>query len=585
MSTFRKQKDMQIPLSQFEQVIDEKILKRGLSYYKKGLVRQLEEVSPNTYEAMVEGTEDYTVQLTVNKGVVTEYVCDCPYDQGPVCKHVAAVLFKLLEEPLQLNQKQTKTKSASKTKTATGKKRKTITEQISEMLDKASKEELIRLIKEETAKNTTFRNRIMLALEQYNDDISKDFYAKQIKSILRSARGNYGFMDWQSSKAVGHSTEQLLDIAQKASENKNYQNALFICFAVMEVLIPALSEVDDSSGILSDCITIAYELLLEMNDESNSETVSKQIFDFCFDHCRKNTFRDWDWHVDVLWLAVASAHTKEEYDCLLDYVEREQNHQTKSYSERHEAKQMQLVKYRLLEITIGNAAAEAFLRQHVENPELRRIAIENAMKQSDFDTAIAIAQEGIKQDQKQYPGLAKDWYDWLLRIAQAQINTPKIIEYARLLLIDYFNHNQDYYQILKQHVKPEQWNDYVDSLIKDIEAKERGRHSYLVAQILIKEERWEQLWNMVCKSSDLHYIEQYETYFSKRYPEQLAELYAKRILDYLERNVGRSFYENACRYIRKIIKLGERQIADEVIKTLRTRYPNRRALMEELSKV
>ena len=30
---------MQIPLSQFEQVIDEKILKRGLSYYKKGLVR------------------------------------------------------------------------------------------------------------------------------------------------------------------------------------------------------------------------------------------------------------------------------------------------------------------------------------------------------------------------------------------------------------------------------------------------------------------------------------------------------------------------------------------------------------------
>ena len=44
---------MQIPLDQFEQVIDEKILQRGLTYFKKGLVRELEETSPNTDEAVV----------------------------------------------------------------------------------------------------------------------------------------------------------------------------------------------------------------------------------------------------------------------------------------------------------------------------------------------------------------------------------------------------------------------------------------------------------------------------------------------------------------------------------------------------
>ena len=86
---------MQIPLDHFEQIIDERILKRGFSYYKKGNVLQLDEVSPNTYEAVVEGTDDYTVQLSINNDMVTEYVCNCPYDQGPVCKHVAAVLFKL----------------------------------------------------------------------------------------------------------------------------------------------------------------------------------------------------------------------------------------------------------------------------------------------------------------------------------------------------------------------------------------------------------------------------------------------------------------------------------------------------------
>jgi len=36
---------MQIPLEQFEQYIDETILKRGLSYFKKGRVSQVEEIS------------------------------------------------------------------------------------------------------------------------------------------------------------------------------------------------------------------------------------------------------------------------------------------------------------------------------------------------------------------------------------------------------------------------------------------------------------------------------------------------------------------------------------------------------------
>ena len=477
---------MRIPLDHFEQVIDEKTLTRGLSYYKKGLVRQLDEVSPNTYEAVVEGTEDYTVHMTIDNDVVTEFVCDCPYDQGPVCKHVAAVLFKLLEEPLQLTHKQYKTKSKPKTKATTGKKRKTIAEQIDEMLAKASKEDLVELIKEEVGSNTAFRNRIMVVLEQYNDNISKEFYAKQIKSILKTAKGRYGFVDWQSSKAMGRALDQLLDAAQKAFDRKNYQSALCICFAVMEELIPALNEVDDSSGEIGGCITSAYELLCEMGCDVDSKTLGRPIFDFCVNHFEKKTFKGWDWHIDVLWLAVSLASTQEESDRLWLLVGQEPKRDLNSYSERFEEEQMQLVKYRLLVKTKGDAEAEAFLKQNLENPEMRRIAIENAINRSDYDTAIAFAKDGVKQDRKQYPELAMEWYDWLLKIALKQNDTVKIIEYARLLMMDDFYHEQDYFQILKSHVKPEQWNDFVDLLIKDIEAKGKGSRSGLVARILIR---------------------------------------------------------------------------------------------------
>jgi hypothetical protein len=43
---------MNIPLNQFEQIIDETILRRGLDYFRKGLVEEPEELSPGCFEAM-----------------------------------------------------------------------------------------------------------------------------------------------------------------------------------------------------------------------------------------------------------------------------------------------------------------------------------------------------------------------------------------------------------------------------------------------------------------------------------------------------------------------------------------------------
>ena len=59
---------MQIPLNQFEQYIDETILKRGLRYFKNGQVHEPEEISPGVYEAIVEGTEDIPCNLLLKTG-------------------------------------------------------------------------------------------------------------------------------------------------------------------------------------------------------------------------------------------------------------------------------------------------------------------------------------------------------------------------------------------------------------------------------------------------------------------------------------------------------------------------------------
>jgi len=52
---------MQILLNEFEQFIDESILKSGFSYFKGGTITDFSEISNGEYEVFVSGTEEYTV--------------------------------------------------------------------------------------------------------------------------------------------------------------------------------------------------------------------------------------------------------------------------------------------------------------------------------------------------------------------------------------------------------------------------------------------------------------------------------------------------------------------------------------------
>ena len=98
-------------------------------------------------------------------------------------------------------------------------------------------------------------------------------------------------------------------------------------------------------------------------------------------------------------------------------------------------------------------------------------------------------------------------------------------------------------------------------------------------------EKWDKLWEMVKENPTLSTIEQYESHLSKHYADEMVDLYASRILDYLERNMGRDHYQTACRYIRRMIKLGGKAKADKLIAQLRALYAKRPALMEELDRV
>jgi len=565
---------MKIPINQFEQYINETILARGLSYFRKGIVNEPEEIAPGTYEAIVEGSDNYIVQITLEKGIITEHVCNCPYDYGPICKHVAAVLFYMQQDELDIKQK----KSGAKKEMKPRKKRKTKADHLVELLDKVSHEELKKFIVEKTTLDRSFRDFFLNSFAHHHPGESKKQYSQQVKSILRSAKGRHGFIEWSATRKVGTQINQLLNAAEKHLENNNDQSAFYISIAVMEEMTAALQFSDDSDGDIGGCIGSACEKLYNIANKPLKDELRKQIFDYCIDAFQKNIYSGWDWHVDVLHLASTVLLSDKEFDTLMQVME------NATYSE-YEWEAAQEISYQILLKIKGENEAGEFLEENLDNSRLRRTAIAKAIDYKEYEKARNLALEGIKHDEENKPGQAKEWYDWLLKVAIKTMDKEKTIAYARYLFIDNFRQEQDYYRILKKHIPPEQWDSYVNEMVRDIKAKSRWQDTHFIAGIYIREEWWDKLLQIVKATPELNTISNYEKYLSKDYSEELVEMYAAAIISYLDQHTGRKHYQLVCRYLRRIIKLGDRNRANELIDKFRKDYRARRALLEELNRV
>ena len=87
-----------LTLNNFDNQITGAVLKRGNQYYEDGNVVEISESSEGFWNAEVEGSEFYEVEVQLHKDdEIIDSSCDCPYD-GDICKHVIAVLYTIREE-------------------------------------------------------------------------------------------------------------------------------------------------------------------------------------------------------------------------------------------------------------------------------------------------------------------------------------------------------------------------------------------------------------------------------------------------------------------------------------------------------
>ena len=520
-------------LDNLENEVYDLILERGSDYYLEGRVSP-EGKNGDWTEFTVKGTEPYSVRLKIAGNEVKEYICDCPYDMGPVCKHIAACLYYLRAE-----QKKKSNKKASTT-------------------GKMSPNE------------------------------------KRLVSAIRHAKGRSGYIDWDSADDLGNVGHEILDEAEEAYGRGAYRSCAESCLLVLSYLTETLNYADDSSGYLGDAIRYSYDLLKRMATEKIiDEDTRKDLLTFCMDSFLTRKFGDWDWHMGMMELAESLASNEEEAKQIIEAIQKmcPRDSSKDEYLSGHDYETGVSIILKLKESFFPDEA-NSYMESHLDLNKIRDAAIDKALSHEDIDKARKLALDGIDNTPEGLPGVILHWQFRLFRIALIANDSKDIIRYAEQFWIEDFNLHwpndgdtcYDYYNIIKEIIGEASWPQYISTFSEKLH-REAPWFSKTYPELCVREKWWEKLLDFLAEKMNAGLLKDYEKYLKKDYSQELVNLYSRLVYKELGSGTGRRTYKEVCSYLRRMRKLGGEAQVQSTIADLRMKYPRRPALLDELDNV
>ena len=534
---------MEIHLSSFELEINETILERGQKYFKKGKVVRCEEMSPGMYEAQVEGTDTYMVKFKREGDTISDIECSCPYVDGPVCKHFAAVLFYLSESrngedalPEAEPQKVRKPKAC----TASGCK-------VSDL--------------------------------HFPKEIS--LYRKQLTSVIHASMGRYRFIDYGKSFRVAKEGERVLNIADQFVEKGMLHDAIELYWMVAVKMISSLLVADDSVGLICSCVSYPLNRLASLSRDVTG-AVRKNLCKTALKHIEKGTFSDWIWDNNLMTIAICCMETQKDFDVLLQHIDTQLIAKGNEKSGSFRIEKLQVHRYELLKAFGKTEEAARYLQNNLQNFQLRNIAIDGAVRTADFQRAYQLAEEAVVEWEKAHGRFCNHWHEKILNIALAEKNGDRVVEEARALVLS--RYSDEHLQLLREYVPLAEWTDFVASLAE--EAFSRSCNP-LYTTLCIEENWMDRLMDYVENNVSLNNLDEFTNVLKAQYADRLIELYEKAILIDVQNQYmkNRKYYKFVCREIRKMKKLGGLRQAEALVATLKKMYPRYPAFQEELANV
>ncbi|MCL2426718.1 MAG: SWIM zinc finger family protein [Oscillospiraceae bacterium] len=362
-------------LRNFENQINDTILMRGFDYYKSGNIISLE-YENHEWVAEVEGSYDYTVTVKLtDSDDITNTCCNCPYDMGIYCKHQAAVFYALKKD-----------KQRNKTE------KKPNNNKFGEVVNKLDKQTLVKIILDITNGNSRIRDELLLIYGDKED--SKHSSRKIIRASINQFK-RYDYIDydnaWQATKGV----ETVMRMVDAKIAIDDIETAVTICIVILEEMMEWAEYLSDYCDVVYEIVDNTIEQIRETIESAEIDEESNAIFEIVYKHAMSDIYDDGlSWRVDLLSAIVPLCSIKANRDKVEQYITFQMDADNDLNVYEYEYRALQELQYSILLMYENDSAAEEYLQQHLDNPEFRRIATENAMLEKKYERVEQLCLEG-----------------------------------------------------------------------------------------------------------------------------------------------------------------------------------------------
>ena len=557
-------------LSNFEEYFEDIILERGFAYYSNHRITAIKKIAEGHFVAEVEGSEHYTVEAVLGRGEeILRLSCDCPYVDGPFCKHQAAVLYALRNE-----EKKPEAEKIGDAGINSGRR-----QDVTTLLLSLGKEELINIIRKHLQQYPELEQQLLFEYVAVEKEISA---AKRlIKYHIHKAK-HRGFIEWDKASDAMEGAWQVLAKADRRLKDGKPVEAVKLALTVLPLVVDVLEYCDDSSGSVGTVIGVGIktinasaQVIAEKSTPAEQEEVSKMIFH----EALEQRYDDWsDWRFDLLQAYTAlcsSAGRRKQLEKVLEKALEEIT--KKKYPSSYEIQRIKLLQLAIIERFDNRQKAEAFIKESIGYSEFREKAVVGALREGRYETAIGLCLEGEEAD-KDRPGLRNKWREYRY-LAYEKAGD---LENQRKLAMEFVLHGYyEYYRKLKKLYEPHEWPPVVDSIIDHFQKVPYTPAGY--SKILIEEGLTERLLEY-CRSN-IREIENLYPHLINEYYDEVEQLFAEHIREEAARSGSRSHYKQVCGTIRRYKKLFGQEKAAQIVLELKNRYRRRPAFIDELSRI
>lgn len=588
-------------LSDFESYVPSKILARGEAYYITDAIEDIEEKAMGAWKATVIGSKAYTVNISLVGEKISSWHCNCPYD-GNLCKHVVATLLTIRH-----HKKKHFTPQAEEVPVIVDEvivkqviKDSKESEEIAKLVSFIDSKVLAAFVCEYATTHADFREALQQRfIPAKNETNPSTDYSVGIQECFTSSYrrpSSYNrYSDYEESGldvyAASSQLDKYLDKATFLLEQKSFGDVASITLQIFRSIGECCDEdeeyvVYDEEYLFTNTCETAAALLLQLAENAEvPQTLKDNILDELSDMTTLEAYCSYciyemDELVDDF---NRISQTKEEAVKRIDKILLEKKPDTDRTA-------------RLVEQKIGFLRAlsrieeaEKVMETYLHLPPIREIKIRQLLDEEKYEAALQTIDQGIEIAQKlNNRGTLFSWKKAKLNIYQQTCNIPQIIVAAKDMFIS-DGEKMESYRLLKRYISAEEWKPFLKSLMEQADLES---HSFwgtsIEADIYVEEKDEEQLMMFLRGTLPNRQIDALQTYaphLKKAYSAEILALYAQRIQEYAEQNMGRNHYEHVASVLRtmKEFKEGTKAVA-ELVQLFRLKYKKRPAMMEILSK-